>query len=49
MGRFRVTPNLSLQVNSENLLDKNYYVLDEFDHTYFGATIKYSVSFSLSL
>ncbi|MET0229885.1 MAG: TonB-dependent siderophore receptor [Rhodanobacteraceae bacterium] len=37
MARYAFTPQLSLQLNASNLLDRKYYVLDEFDNTYYGA------------
>lgn len=47
MARYRVTSELSLQLNGENLLDKKYYVIDEYGNLYYGppasvsATIRY--------
>jgi len=37
MARYAFTPQLSLQLNGSNLLDRKYYVLDEYDNTYYGA------------
>jgi outer membrane receptor for ferric coprogen and ferric-rhodotorulic acid len=40
---------MSLQVNSDNLLDEKYFVLDEYGNTYFGTPINYSLSLNVSL
>jgi outer membrane receptor for ferric coprogen and ferric-rhodotorulic acid len=34
-----------VQFNGENLLDKKYFVLDEYDNTYYGAPLNVSASF----
>jgi outer membrane receptor for ferric coprogen and ferric-rhodotorulic acid len=47
MARYEVTSNASVQINGENLLDKKYFVLDEYDNTYFGAPLNVSVGVSL--
>ncbi|MFT4045767.1 MAG: TonB-dependent siderophore receptor [Solimonas sp.] len=44
MARWQFTPQLSLQLNGDNLLDEKYYVLDEYDNTYYGAPISWSAS-----
>jgi len=44
MARYQVTKNASVQVNGENLLDKKYFVLDEYDNTYFGAPLRVSAT-----
>jgi len=49
MARYEVTPKISVQFNTDNLLDENYYVLDEFDNTYFGTPASYSLSFNVRL
>jgi outer membrane receptor for ferric coprogen and ferric-rhodotorulic acid len=36
MGRWQVNDSLSLQLNGQNLLDEKYFVLDEYDNTYYG-------------
>jgi len=48
MARYQFTPKLSLQFNGNNLLDKKYYVLDEYDNTYYGAPANYSLSLRLA-
>lgn len=48
LARYKVTPNLSIQANGSNLLDKKYYVLDEYDNTYYGPPGSFSVSASLT-
>jgi outer membrane receptor for ferric coprogen and ferric-rhodotorulic acid len=44
MARYQFSPKLSLQFNANNLLDRKYYVLDQYDNTYYGAPANYSVS-----
>lgn len=36
MARYQITPQLSAQLNGENLLDKKYYVVDEYGNLYYG-------------
>jgi outer membrane receptor for ferric coprogen and ferric-rhodotorulic acid len=48
MARYQFSPNVSAQFNADNLLDKKYYVLDEYDNTYYGAPANYSVTVRLS-
>lgn len=49
MARYQLTPNASIQLNGDNLLDKKYFVLDEYDNTYYGAPVNASVSFNIRL
>jgi outer membrane receptor for ferric coprogen and ferric-rhodotorulic acid len=44
MARYQFTPDVSVQFNGNNLLDKKYYVLDQYDNTYYGAPANYSVT-----
>jgi outer membrane receptor for ferric coprogen and ferric-rhodotorulic acid len=44
MARYQFTPDLSIQFNGNNIFDKKYYVLDEFDNTYYGAPANYTVT-----
>jgi len=44
MARYQFTPHVSLQFNGNNLLDKKYYVLDEYDNTYYGSPANYALS-----
>jgi outer membrane receptor for ferric coprogen and ferric-rhodotorulic acid len=44
MARYDATDSLSVQLNGRNLLDEKYFVLDEYDNTYFGAPANYSAS-----
>ena len=37
-----------MQLNSENLLDEKYFVLDEYDNTYYGTPANYSASITWS-
>ena len=48
MARYQFTPKLALQFNAENVLDKKYYVMDEFDNTSFGAPANYTLSMRVS-
>jgi outer membrane receptor for ferric coprogen and ferric-rhodotorulic acid len=48
MARFDITDSLSVQLNGRNLLDKKYFVLDEYGNSYYGAPSNYSASFSWS-
>jgi outer membrane receptor for ferric coprogen and ferric-rhodotorulic acid len=48
MARYEVTGNLAVQLNGRNLLDEKYFVLDEYDNSYFGAPANYSASFTWS-
>jgi outer membrane receptor for ferric coprogen and ferric-rhodotorulic acid len=47
LARYQFTPNVSVQVNGSNLLDKTYYVVDEYDNTCYGAPISYAASLNL--
>jgi outer membrane receptor for ferric coprogen and ferric-rhodotorulic acid len=44
MARYQFTPNLSLQLNANNVLDRKYFVLDQYDNTYYGAPASYSMT-----
>jgi outer membrane receptor for ferric coprogen and ferric-rhodotorulic acid len=44
MARYQFTPRISVQVNGSNLLDENYYVLDEYDNTHYGEPLAVSAS-----
>ena len=48
MARYQFTPKLALQFNAQNVLDKKYYVLDEYDNTSFGAPANYTLSMRVS-
>jgi outer membrane receptor for ferric coprogen and ferric-rhodotorulic acid len=48
MARYDVTDQLTVQLNGRNLLDEKYFVLDEYDNSYFGAPANYSASFTWS-
>lgn len=48
MARWRFSDKASVQVNAENLLDEKYYVLDEYDNTYYGTPQSLSASFRFS-
>lgn len=48
MARWQFSPRASLQLNAENLLDESYYVLDEYDNTYYGTPQSLSATFRFS-
>lgn len=48
MARYQFTRHLSLQFNANNLLDEKYYVLDEYDNTYYGAPANYAVTLKMA-
>jgi len=48
MARYRFSPGMSLQLNADNVLDKKYYVLDEYDNTYYGAPSSVTLSLHLA-
>ena len=37
MAEYRFTPRIALQFNAENVFDKRYFVLDQYDNTFYGA------------
>ncbi|PPE75548.1 TonB-dependent siderophore receptor [Solimonas fluminis] len=47
LARYELTKNLSVQLNGNNLLDRKYYVLDEYGNLYFGTPSSGSVTFNL--
>jgi outer membrane receptor for ferric coprogen and ferric-rhodotorulic acid len=49
MARYQITPTVSVQFNSDNLLDEKYFVLDEYDNTYYGTPVDYSLSVTVKL
>lgn len=48
MARYQINRHVSVQFNGSNLLDRKYFVLDQFDNTYYGAPANYSVSLRLT-
>ena len=46
MARYQFTPGISVQFNGSNLLDEKYFVLDEYDNTYYGEPLAVSASLS---
>jgi outer membrane receptor for ferric coprogen and ferric-rhodotorulic acid len=44
MARYQFSPNLSLQFNGNNVLDKKYFVLDQYSNSYYGAPANYSLT-----
>ncbi len=47
LARYEVTENFSVQLNGNNLLDRKYYVLDEYGNLYFGTPSSGSVTLNL--
>lgn len=47
MARYQLTPRASVQFNGANLLDKKYYVLDEYGNAYYGAPANVSLGVNL--
>jgi outer-membrane receptor for ferric coprogen and ferric-rhodotorulic acid len=47
MARYRFSPGMSLQLNADNVLDRKYFVLDEYDNTYYGAPSSATLSLHL--
>lgn len=47
MTRYQFTPRLGLQLNASNLLDRKYYVLDNYDNSSYGAPASVSASLNL--
>lgn len=48
MARYAITPNVSVQLNGNNVFDKTYYVLDEYGNTAYGAPARYTLSLRAS-
>jgi outer membrane receptor for ferric coprogen and ferric-rhodotorulic acid len=48
IAKYDISPSASIQFNANNVLDRKYYVLDEYDNTYYGAPASASVSVRLS-
>ncbi|MGH8445839.1 MAG: hypothetical protein ACREVL_11260, partial [Solimonas sp.] len=46
MARYPLTEQLSVQLNGENLLDRKFYVLDEYGNLYYGEPRNASVTIS---
>jgi len=44
MARYQFTPKISVQLNGSNLLDEDYYVLDNYDNTHYGEPLGVSAS-----
>lgn len=44
MARYQFTPDLSVQFNGNNIFDRKYYVLDQYDNTYYAAPANYSLT-----
>ena len=48
MARYQITPKLTAQLNGDNLLDKKYYVIDEYGNLYYGQPASGTISLSYS-
>ncbi|HEU5135012.1 MAG TPA: TonB-dependent siderophore receptor [Steroidobacteraceae bacterium] len=44
MARYQFTPEISAQLNGNNLLDEKYYVLDNYDNSHYGEPVSVSAS-----
>jgi len=44
MARYQFTPKISVQLNGSNLLDEDYYVLDNYDNTHYGEPVGVSAT-----
>ncbi|KRG42359.1 TonB-dependent receptor [Stenotrophomonas panacihumi] len=45
MARYQFTPRAELQLNADNLLDRKYFVLDEYSNLYYAAPASATLSF----
>jgi outer-membrane receptor for ferric coprogen and ferric-rhodotorulic acid len=48
MARYRLASNMTLQINGDNLLDRKYFVLDQYANTCFGPPLNVAASFNWS-
>lgn len=48
MARYAFSPNVSLQFNANNAFDRKFYVLDEFDNTFYGTPSNYTLTLRAS-
>jgi outer membrane receptor for ferric coprogen and ferric-rhodotorulic acid len=48
MAKYDFSPSTSLQFNANSVFDRKYYVLDEYDNTYYGAPASVSLSLHLA-
>jgi outer membrane receptor for ferric coprogen and ferric-rhodotorulic acid len=48
MAKYDFSEHVTLQLNANNVLDKKYYVLDEYDNTYYGAPASASLTLRLN-
>ncbi len=48
MARYQFTPNVSLQFNGNNVFDRKYFVLDQYDNSYYGPPANYSLTLRAS-
>ncbi|HVJ36363.1 MAG TPA: TonB-dependent siderophore receptor, partial [Stenotrophomonas sp.] len=45
MARYQFNPHAELQLNADNLLDRKYFVLDEYSNLYYAAPSNATLSF----
>lgn len=48
MAKYAFSPFASLQLNANNVFDRKYYVLDEYDNTYYGTPANVSLTLRLA-
>ena len=48
MAKYEFSPHVSLQFNANNVFDRKFYVLDEYDNTYYGAPANASLTLRLA-
>ncbi len=48
MARYQFTPRASLQFNANNVFDRKYFVLDQYDNSYYGPPVNFAVSFRMT-
>jgi outer-membrane receptor for ferric coprogen and ferric-rhodotorulic acid len=48
MARYRLSRHASVQFNANNATDRKFYVLDQYDNTYYGAPANYTLSLRLA-
>ena len=48
MARYQFSPNVSLQFNANNVFDKKFFVLDQYDNTYYGAPANFALTLRMA-
>ncbi len=44
MARYQFSPSVSLQFNANNVTDRKYFVLDQYDNSYYGPPANYALT-----